>query len=277
MKRKALTITLVLAFLFSVLATGDFVHLGAANPFHEERWADPPIISIHSPVNGSCVNKFLLNFTVTKPDWWVGTPGIYGHAQTFTRVSYRIDGKYYGSVRDIDRNLTSPLNYFEYLTNLTDGAHSLTVQAFATGSVWEKHGLWDYTVSVNSSSVMYFTLDTTLPSVSILSLENKTYHTANFTLAFTVDEPISLMSYSLDGVNVTVTGNSTLTGLSYGEHNVTVYATDIAGNVGVSETVNFTIAEEAKPLPMAPVAAASVAAVAVVGVGLLVYLEKRKR
>jgi hypothetical protein len=163
-----------------------------------------------------------------------------------------------------------------YLTNLTDGVHSLTVHAYATGFVVEIHGLWDYYVPINSSSTMRFTLDSTLPSVSILSLENSTYHTANVTLAFTVDEPISLMSYSLDGANVTVTGNSTLTRLPYGEHNVTVYATDIAGNVGVSETVTFTVAEP-EAFPTAPVAAASVASIAVVGMALLIYFKKRKR
>jgi hypothetical protein len=163
-----------------------------------------------------------------------------------------------------------------YLTNLADGVHSLIVHAYATGFVIEIHGLWNYTVSVNSSSVVYFTLDTTRPNVSILSLENKTYHTANVTLAFTVDEPTSSMSYNLDGANVPVTGNSTLTGLSYGAHNVTIYTTDVAGNVGSSETVTFTVAEESEAFPSAMVAAASGALVAVVGIALLAYFKKRK-
>jgi hypothetical protein len=275
--RKALpAAAFTLALLFSALAAGNFVELGAANPFYEERWTDPPVISIHSPVNGTNVNSALLNFTVTKPDWWVGTPGINGHAQTFDGVSYEIDGKYHGSVGSVDRNLTSPLNYFVYLTNLADGAHNLTVHAYATGPVWETHGLWDYNVSVNSSSVVYFALDTTIPSVSILSLENKAYHTANLNLTFTTDEPISLMSYSLDGANVTVTGNSTLTGLPNGEHNITVYATDLAGNVGASETITFTIAKP-EPFPTALVATASGASATIIGIGLLVYFKKRKR
>jgi hypothetical protein len=62
-------------------------------------------------------------------------------------------------------------------------------------------------------------------------------------LTFRVNEPVSLMSYSLDGQdNVTVSGNATLSGLSIGLHNVTVYANDTAGNMGVSETIKFTIA-----------------------------------
>jgi hypothetical protein len=81
------------------------------------------------------------------------------------------------------------------------------------------------------------------------------------------------MSYSLDGQdNVTIAGNTTLSGLPNGNHNVTVYATDKAGNVA-SETISFSV--EA-PFPVVPVAAASVATIAVVGAGLLVYFKKRR-
>jgi len=45
---------------------------------------------------------------------------------------------------------------------------------------------------------------------------------------------------------------------------------------GVSETIAFNI-EVAEPFPTMPVAAASVATVAVAGVGLLVYFGKRNR
>ena len=87
------------------------------------------------------------------------------------------------------------------------------------------------------------------------------------------------MSYSLDGQdNLTVTGNITLSGLSNGLHNVTVYVKDEFENMGASEIVHFTIFHEPpEPFPAAPVAAASVATFAVVGVGLLVYFKKRKR
>ena len=73
--------------------------------------------------------------------------------------------------------------------------------------------------------------------------------------------------------NVTIDVNTTLSGLNCGEHSLTVYAWDTAGNIGTSETLYFTIAE---PLPVVPVAAASAASVAVLSVGLLVYFKKRK-
>ena len=262
----------ILALLFSILVGGQLVKLGTANPYHEERWADPPIILIHSPANETCVNNAVLNFTVTKPEWWVGTLGINGHAQTFDGVTYTIDGNFYGAVDEVDSNLTSPLTYFVYLTNLTDGTHRLTVYAYATGSVWEIHGLWDYSVPVNSSSTVFFTLDTTFPTVSILSLENKTYYSTNVTLAFAISEYASVMRYCLDGTNVTIAGNMTLVGLSVGPHNLIVYAEDAAGNVGASKTIVFRIEES---FPTVPVATASAVSAAIIGVGLLVYFKKR--
>ena len=114
------------------------------------------------------------------------------------------------------------------------------------------------------------------PSVSIASPENKTYDTFDVPLNFTVNESGSQITYSLDGQNnVTAAENTTLTGLSYGEHNITVYATDIAGNIGASETITFTVAKEPEPFPTA-IVAVIVASVAVVGAGLLVYFKKRK-
>jgi hypothetical protein len=120
--------------------------------------------------------------------------------------------------------------------------------------------------------------DGTAPEIAVLSPENMTYYTTDVALNFTVNEPSSWMRYSLDGnTTVEISGNTTLTELSYGSHNVTVYTTDAAGNAGTSETIIFTVAEETEPFPTAPVAGASVATVAVVGVGLLLYFKKRKR
>jgi len=77
-----------------------------------------------------------------------------------------------------------------------------------------------------------------------LSPENKTYSQNNLSLNFTTDEPTSWIGYCLDGqANLTVAGNTTLTDLAYQEHIVTVYAQDLAGNIGASETINFTISQ----------------------------------
>jgi energy-converting hydrogenase Eha subunit A len=82
----------------------------------------------------------------------------------------------------------------------------------------------------------------TIPNISILSPENKTYTAKNVMLTFTLSEPISWIGYSLDDqANVTITGNTTLTGLSDGLHNLVVYASDIFGNIGSSVRIHFTI------------------------------------
>jgi len=60
--------------------------------------------------------------------------------------------------------------------------------------------------------------------------------------------------------------------LANGEHNLTVYATDEAGNMGASETIYFSVAE---PFPTTLVMA-SVITVSVAGIALLVYFKKRK-
>jgi parallel beta-helix repeat protein len=113
------------------------------------------------------------------------------------------------------------------------------------------------------------------PLISIVSPEDQEYNETAVPLIFTVNKPTVWLGYSLDGQeNVTVTGNTTLTGLSAGLHNVNVYARDEFNNTGASEPISFTVAEE--PFPVAPVAAASVATVAVVGAVLLVYFKKRK-
>jgi len=50
------------------------------------------------------------------------------------------------------------------------------------------------------------------------------------------------MGYSLDNEeNVTIAGNTTLTNLSEGTHNIIVYANDTSGNMGSSSQVYFTI------------------------------------
>jgi hypothetical protein len=131
---------------------------------------------------------------------------------------------------------------------------------------------------VGGSSVVSFTIDTTPPVISALSVENKTYSTSDVPLNVTVNEPVSQVIYSLDGQeNVTISGNTTLTGLANRDHSLIVYAKDEAGNIGTSKTITFTVAES---FPTALVATASVVTVAVVGAVTLliavVYFKKRK-
>ena len=135
-----------------------------------------------------------------------------------------------------------------------------------------------FTIDSNAStSGSTPTDDSTQPTINLLSIESKTYNTTNIPLTFTVNEETLQSPYSLDGHdNVTITGNSTLTELSIGPHSLTLYARDLTGNTGTSQTFNFTIAEEAELFPAILVATASAASVAVIGLCLLVNVKKRK-
>jgi N-acetylneuraminic acid mutarotase len=112
------------------------------------------------------------------------------------------------------------------------------------------------------------------PAVAVVSPENITYAADNVSLVFTVNKPVVWMGYSLDGQEtVTVTGNTTIAGLTNGLHNVTVYAKDPFKNTGTSETISFSVEV---PFPTTLVVTASGVAVVIVGAGLLVYFKKRK-
>jgi hypothetical protein len=165
-----------------------------------------------------------------------------------------------------DENLT----YSFSLLGLSDGNHHLTVSA--VGESVSQQGL---NTVIGNSTRIDFIVNTAPPLISIMSPENKVYNTTDVSLNFTTNEPVSLMSYSLDGkTNVTIFGNTTLATLSYGSHNLTVYANDTAGSLGVSETVNFSITE---PFPTTLIVAVSGTTVAVVAaVGLLAYFKKHK-
>ena len=111
------------------------------------------------------------------------------------------------------------------------------------------------------------------PEVALLGEPNAT-HSGSYFLNFTVSKPASWIGYSLDGQdNVTITGNTTLAGLSSGLHNVTVYAKDAFENEATSETITFNVEE---PFPTVPVLAASAISIVAVAAGLL-YLKRRKR
>jgi N-acetylneuraminic acid mutarotase len=121
-----------------------------------------------------------------------------------------------------------------------------------------------------------YVIENTAPKISVLSPVNETYTNSSVPLVYGVDKAVNWTKYSVDGkLNETITGNTTLTGLSNGLHNVTVYAQDTFGNIGASETSYFNV-EQPEPFPVMPVAGASGISFAIIGIGLLFYFKKRK-
>lgn len=174
--------------------------------------------------------------------------------------------------------------YFINLTGVPDGNQTVTITVYGHGNFPGTVHIpqtypWDpsteevcYFFESHTHYTLGFTVDTIPPQVSVLELANQTFSTPEVPLSFTVNETATKITYCLDGQeNVTITSNTTLTGLSRGEHSLTVYSTDEAGNVGSSETINFNVT----PFPTTLVVA-SVITVTVIGLCLLVYYKKHK-
>jgi hypothetical protein len=202
----------------------------------------PPDIVILSPQNKIYnVASTQLNFTIDTPTSWIG---------------YSLDSQNNVTLRG---NTT--------LTGLIDGSHSLVIYANDTAG------------TMGTSPTVTFTIATP-PKIRILLPLNLTYTHSSVPLFFTFDKPVNWTGYSLDGqLNETVTGNATITGLSTGIHNITVYANDTLGNTAASETIDFNVevpVETPEPFPTLAVAVVSAASAIAVSAGLIIYLKKHK-
>jgi hypothetical protein len=279
MKRKALALTLILAFLISAMAGTKLVNWAKANPWMGTDWVSPadytkpPTLTIVSPQKNMIYNS--TNVTLSFNAHVVGSESYVRLMQVYYKTDWEQNETYVYNNEGInipyEPNAVTDFYYNMNLTGVPEGKHYITVHAVEWGAYIDS--LFVHMFSINGSSSVNFAIDAS-PSVSVLSLVNKTYDLSDVPLDFTVSEPVSQMAYSLDGKeNITISGNTTLTGLANGDHNVTVYATDETGNTGASETISFSVEV---PFPVVPVAAASGAAAVIIGVGLLVYFKKRK-
>lgn len=295
MKITILGLTIMFSLLFSVLAGIGFVNFGKAlfipppvsrsSTTPEAVGAEPPVIMILAPQNNSVSNKcgIILPLNVSVGNCSIET------SRWVSTVHYKADWQK-DDIYVYSKGLQSPTSEFSTTLNLTgingtripEGNHNVTVYVTEEGS-YKEYGVVDgriqyyyvdYQFFVYGSSMVEFTVDYTSPIISVLSMENNTYETPNVPLDFTVNESVSKMQYSLDGQKkVTISGNVTLTGLSRGKHNVTIYATDEAGNMGTSETSFFTVEE---PFPTLLVIASVIIIVVVVFAILLEWMRKHK-
>jgi hypothetical protein len=301
MKRKMSALTFILVLLLLTVVIIQFARFVGANPyFHGEPefkevlppvGIEPPTISILTPENNTVYasSNITINFDVilTRD---INNDGI--HDMNDVKSLHDLDRVYYNSswqsnVNNVDiprytfadNKVTS--KYSIKIEGLPEGPQWFEIYAVGIGSYATGNEIKDRTFTVyydryklTGSSMVNFTIDTTPPIISALSVENKTYSTSNVTLNVMVNEPVSQVSYSLDGQdNVTVAGNTTLTDLPEGEHNLTVCVLDLAGNTGNWETIYFSVED---PFPTTMVIA-PIASVAIIGSGLLVYFKKRKK
>ncbi|MGB9842478.1 MAG: hypothetical protein ACPLKZ_07150 [Candidatus Bathyarchaeales archaeon] len=283
---------IIIILLLTATLGASFVNYAGANPIWHE-WKKegkvaaptdtlPPEILILSPMNNTSYasNNVSLTFNVTIPK---SNKSSFSISEVYYRTSWQRLAKISINFESTNGDPRLSIN----MTNIPEGPHWLEVYATATGfGYWTRnvtdhlsptphiiHYYVDYRIT--GSAMVNFTIDTQPPIISTLSVENKTYHSSNITLNVIVNEPISQVIYSLDGQrNITISGNTTLTNLLEGEHNLTVYVVDPAGNVGTIKTVYFSVdLPESIPITLIAVSAASAA---VTGTVILKYVRKRK-
>jgi N-acetylneuraminic acid mutarotase len=83
---------------------------------------------------------------------------------------------------------------------------------------------------------------TVMPKLSLLSPENKTYASNNVSLIISVNRATNWIGNSLDDKeNVTISGDTILSGLTDGLHKLIVYINDTFGNTISSDIIQFSV------------------------------------
>jgi hypothetical protein len=159
------------------------------------------------------------------------------------------------------------------INDIPFGEHMLNITVSGLGGYWENGT--EYLFNTQKTVSVRFAIPTN-PTITFTSLQNATFETSSVPLNFTVDYPASEMSYCLDGQEaIPISGNTTLTDLANGQHNVTVYATSKYGYSGISETLFFSV--DAPDFLVVPFIAVSAVIVVSAVAGVMVYFKKRKR
>ena len=133
------------------------------------------------------------------------------------------------------------------IDNLTNGFHKLS--AFSHDI--QGNLISDYQGNILSSSMTFLVNTTFRYPTLLLSPMNITYNIdGEVPLTYTIDESKYAVYYQLDNSGQTrLEGNTTLSGLSKGQHTITAHASDQTGTYS-KQTANFTI-ETINPSPTA--------------------------
>jgi hypothetical protein len=206
-----------------------------ANYYYPRPWG--PYIVFNSPTNNSYEGG--AGFTPTL-EISVGTMTRAQAPGESYELTYSLDGQPYKTLPTVYEGIFEDQNTMPHSVNsgrtslpsLSEGNHTITA-----------HCILEVDNSIfTADDRVIFNIDNTPPQILILTLENKTYHTNDLPLNFTVNEP-SYLAYRLDGKEVQIEGNTTLIGLTSGSHSFNVIANDRAGNTGNSETIFFRVIE----------------------------------
>ena len=280
MPKKLLATTIILATILASVVSIYEVEVVNANPYTitgevpPDQETYPPVITITSPVNNTAYNTSLvfLTFNVTALQSRTAWEPV-----TLLGVTYKADW-YKEAIDVLNGGGQQQASFSLQFSNVPEGQHSIVIKAVGNGLYKQKEWWSLKEFRISSTATISFTIDRTAPTVLVLPPENVS-STSAIPLKLTVNEAYSKIVYSLNGQqNVTVNENSTIHPLPAGQYNVTFYAWDIAGNIGTSETANFTVtelpqtAETADSSLLLPVAAA-LSTVIIIGI---VWLFKRR-
>jgi hypothetical protein len=269
--KKQMHTAVLLATLISTLAGTLLVNVSLANPYVPA--LNGAVVKLLLPENKTYdSNSVPISFTVESPypDGWEIT-AVYG-------VKLYLDGDSCENAITIGASR----RYSSTLTGLELGSHCLYVVAYVSYKTSERYSMWvtDPADGSGSSKVVYFAVTIPKPVIKILSIDQQqTFSVDAVPLDFTVSKPVSWMGYSLDGQdNVTVSGNTTLTDLPQGTHDLLVYATDSYGQTAKSLIRHFTIDTTTFSLsfPTTLVTALALISAAAVLIAVLFYFKRRK-
>ena len=176
----------------------------------------PPIITFTPPTDPD-------GTTITTRNW------------TFINISLSEPGFSWLEWNGINESMSgSGTHWYINKTGLDNGVY--------TYRVWANDSAGNVNVSETRAIEIDYISDTLPPIVTIISpVNDTTYNTDSVDLNYSVNEPTTWQGYSTDGAaNITLLGNTTLTGFTDGLHILTVYSNDTSGNMN-STTVWFTV------------------------------------
>ena len=275
-----LTSVLVIIFLIQPLTQVPVVDANPI-PYPSSPSIELPTLVIGSPKNYSdyyADGTFKLDFLIIQPESWnLYYKGFAINGQYLLKVY--LDGARL-LVERFPRSSTVT-DYTATFSNLTDTEHVVHIVVVSMASYMRYYTRNGETISTNGSNdtyitqTMHFQIESNSKIVSfqeypqvisrdpypnpptpipiIISPQNTNYTTNNITqftlpLTFTFNATASWIGYSLDNqTRITINGNDTLSQLSIGSHNITLFASGIFGNNGISNTTNFTIAKQVVP------------------------------
>ena len=246
--------------------------------------SNPKITVLYPAENNSLVNSSNLTISL-EATMWIALIGDIYYKPSWLSNNFTV----FPDENNVFLFRGENFEYHEYSGNLSftdipEGDQNVTITVEGHGDYTKTVSIpqeypWDpstgtvcYYWSSRVECTVYFVVDTVPPQVSVLDLDNKAFSVSEVPLDFIINETTSKIIYSLDGQeNVTITGNTTLTGLSSGAHALTVYAADEAGNVGSSQIISFSIV-----LFPTEVVLASVIIIPVVVLAVFLLMRKHK-